>query len=58
MEPPERGGHWRITGARLNLLGHATPAVTLSIYAHAFAWAEHDERTREHMEAAFANVLT
>jgi integrase len=39
------------------LLGHANPAITLSIYAHAFARAEHDERTRERMEAAFGGLL-
>ena len=39
------------------LLGHATPAITLSLYAHAFAQAEHDHRTRERMEAAFRDVL-
>jgi hypothetical protein len=40
------------------LLGHANPAITLSIYAHAFACAEHDERTRERMEAAFGGLLS
>jgi integrase len=35
------------------MLGHASPAITLSIYAHVFARAEHDERTGERMEAAF-----
>jgi len=39
------------------LLGHATPAITLSLYAHAFAVAEHDDRTRERMEQAFGSVL-
>jgi integrase len=39
------------------LLGHASPAITLSTYAHAFAAAEHDAATRERMEAAFATVL-
>ena len=39
------------------LLGHANPAITLSTYSHAFAAAEHDERTRERMEQAFGEVL-
>jgi integrase len=39
------------------LLGHASPAITLSIYAHVFARAEHDERTWERMEAAFGEML-
>ncbi len=39
------------------LLGHASPAITLKTYAHAFAQAEHDERTRERMEAAFGDML-
>ncbi len=39
------------------LLGHANPAITLQTYSHAFASAEHDERTRERMEAAFGEVL-
>ena len=30
---------------------------TLSIYAHVFARAEHDERTRDRMEAAFRACL-
>lgn len=39
------------------VLGHASPAITLSIYAHVFAEAEHAERTRDRMEAAFGKVL-
>jgi integrase len=39
------------------LLGHANPAITLQTYSHAFAAAEHDERTRERMEQAFGKVL-
>lgn len=39
------------------LLGHANPAITLSIYAHEFARAEHAERTRERMEEAFGRLL-
>jgi integrase len=40
------------------LLGHASPAITLSIYSHLFARAEHADRMRERMEAAFVDVLT
>ena len=40
------------------LLGHANPSITLSIYAHAFAGAEHDERTRDAMEAAFGGLMS
>jgi len=39
------------------LLGHASPAITLSTYAHAFASAEHDDRMRERMEQAFGEAL-
>jgi integrase len=39
------------------ILGHATPAITLSIYAHEFARAEHDQQTRDRMEAAFGSLL-
>lgn len=39
------------------ILGHASPAITLSIYAHEFARAEHAERTRERMEQAFGSLL-
>ena len=39
------------------LLGHANPAITLSIYAHEFARAEHADRTRDAMEAAFGELL-
>jgi integrase len=39
------------------LLGHASPAITLSTYAHEFAAAEHADRTRERMEQAFGEVL-
>jgi integrase len=35
------------------VLGHATPAITLAIYAHLFAKAEHADRTRERIEGAF-----
>jgi integrase len=39
------------------VLGHASAAITLSIYAHEFARAEHDDRTREMMEAVYGEVL-
>ncbi len=39
------------------VLGHANPAITLSIYAHEFAGAEHADRTRERMEEAFGHLL-
>ncbi|PWU24196.1 MAG: hypothetical protein C5B48_07180 [Candidatus Rokuibacteriota bacterium] len=40
------------------ILGHASPAITLHIYAHEFARAEHAERTRERMEQVFGEFLT
>jgi site-specific recombinase XerD len=40
------------------LLGHASPAITLSIYAHEFARAEHADRTRERMESAFGELIS
>lgn len=39
------------------VLGHANPSITLSIYAHEFARAEHADRTRERMERAFGDLL-
>ena len=39
------------------LLGHASPSITLSTYAHVFARVEHDDRTREQMEKAYAGLL-
>jgi site-specific recombinase XerD len=39
------------------VLGHASPAITLSTYAHEFAPAQHADRTRERMEAAFGELL-
>jgi len=39
------------------VLGHASPAITLGTYAHVFARVEHDDRTRETMEAAFGDLL-
>jgi integrase len=40
------------------VLGHSSPAITLSTYAHVFARLEHEERFRELQEQAFANVLS
>ena len=39
------------------LLGHASPAITLNTYAHVYGRVEHDDRTRDQMEAAFGEVL-
>ena len=39
------------------ILGHSSPTITLAVYAHEFARAEHAERTRERMEAAFGELL-
>jgi integrase len=38
-------------------LGHATPSITLAIYAHVFDRARHAETTRQRMEASFGNVI-
>jgi integrase len=40
------------------VLGHANPAITLAVYAHEFAQAEHAERTRDRMEDAFGELLS
>jgi integrase len=39
------------------ILGHSSPAVTLSTYAHVFDRLEHDGRFRELQERAFGDVL-
>ncbi len=39
------------------VLGHASPAITLNTYAHVYAKVEHDDRTRDQMEAAFGGLL-
>jgi integrase len=39
------------------ILGHASPSVTLGIYAHLFDAREHAERHRDRMEADFADAL-
>jgi integrase len=38
-------------------LGHSSPNVTLNVYAHLFDRAEHGQRAKDAMEAAFGNVL-
>jgi integrase len=40
------------------LLGHASPSITLSTYAHEFASAEHADRTRDQMEQALGGLLS
>jgi integrase len=40
------------------ILGHSNPAITLSIYAHQYAQAEHAEHTRQQMEQAFGQLLS
>jgi integrase len=39
------------------VLGHSSPAITLSTYAHVFARVEHEERFPELQEQAFGDVL-
>jgi integrase len=39
------------------VLGHASPAITLSTYAHEFSKAEHADRMRDRMEATFRELL-
>jgi hypothetical protein len=36
---------------------HASPAATLSTYAHEFARVEHADRTRDALEAAFGELV-
>ena len=38
-------------------LGHANPAITLSIYAHAFAQRDHGDRLMAQLEAGYGSVL-
>jgi integrase len=38
-------------------LGHSSPNVTLGVYAHLFDRAEHGQRAKDAMEAAFGNLL-
>ena len=37
-----------------HLLGHSSPAITLNVYAH--LWPDSDDRARQAIEAAFADV--
>ena len=39
------------------VLGHASPSITLGIYAHVFEQAEHAERARDRLEATFGDAL-
>lgn len=39
------------------ILGHSSAAITLGIYAHEFARAEHANQARDRMEAAFGDLL-
>jgi integrase len=41
----------------LGCSGHASPAITINTYAHVFEPAQHDDRTRDQMEAAFGGML-
>jgi integrase len=38
-------------------LGHSSPQVTLTVYAHLFDRAEHGQRAKDAMEASFGNLL-
>ncbi|MBA2460731.1 MAG: tyrosine-type recombinase/integrase [Actinobacteria bacterium] len=38
-------------------LGHASPDITLSVYAHLFDRAEHAARASDRLEAAFGNLV-
>jgi integrase len=38
-------------------LGHANPAITLSVYAHLFDRVRHAERTRDALEASFGSLV-
>ena len=38
-------------------LGHASPAITLAVYAHLFDQERHAERTRNAMEERFGSVF-
>ena len=39
-------------------MGHANPAITLSVYAHLFDGARHASQARDALEAGFGLVLT
>ena len=55
LQPPTRRASSVAYLSRV--LGHANPAITLSTYAHEFARAEHADRTRKRMEAAFGLII-
>jgi integrase len=38
-------------------LGHASPSITLSVYAHLFDQAEHATKASAQLEAAFGGIL-
>lgn len=38
-------------------LGHASPAITLAVYAHLFDSVRHADETREHLEAEFGRLV-
>ncbi len=38
-------------------LGHASPSITLSVYAHLFDQAEHATKASAQLEAAFGGLL-
>jgi hypothetical protein len=38
-------------------LGHSSPNVTLNVYAHLFDRAEHEQRAKDALEAAYGNAL-
>ncbi len=38
-------------------LGHASPDITLRVYAHLFDQAEHAQRARNRLEASFGELL-
>ena len=38
-------------------LGHASPKITLDVYAHLFDGAEHAQRARDRLEEAFGTLL-
>ena len=38
-------------------LGHASPSITLSVYAHLFDQAEHATKASAQLEVAFGGIL-
>ena len=39
-------------------LGHASPDITLGVYAHLFDGAEHAQRASDRLEASFGSVVS